>query len=378
MPTFDFISNRDFRQSLESDYAELEIALQYGATKAVLVLAGSIVEALLADYLVAAGFKDASGKSVAELSLAQLIAGCSEKKVLSDTARDLCSVVKGYRNLIHPGRRLRLKETVDSYKAKAAEALVEIICGEMGKARSEERGPTAEQIVTKIESDSTAITILGHLLNGMSDEERVRLVLDALPQRYRELLAEADFETDMNETTRSFGICYGLAVDRCSELIGKKAAAKLASVVKNEAESVVLSFEDAFFRGGDLENMSVADRQIVKDHFLGRMKTPSEFIIRSAGGIGPHLAKGDVFGFYGPLIRDVANSTKTASKSRALVMDTYRTESVECDQVLYKALDAWITFYEGRDNQGAVTRIRALKSEVEPSEPDFGDEDIPF
>ena len=41
MPTFDFISNRDFRQSLEEGHAELSVALEYKATKSVVVLSGS-------------------------------------------------------------------------------------------------------------------------------------------------------------------------------------------------------------------------------------------------------------------------------------------------------------------------------------------------
>ena len=49
MPTFDFITNDEFRSNLESDYEELEQCLKSGSWKAVLVLAGSVVEAMLVD-----------------------------------------------------------------------------------------------------------------------------------------------------------------------------------------------------------------------------------------------------------------------------------------------------------------------------------------
>jgi hypothetical protein len=44
MSLFDFISGDKFRLSLESDYQELQSAMQVEAYKAVHVLAGSIVE----------------------------------------------------------------------------------------------------------------------------------------------------------------------------------------------------------------------------------------------------------------------------------------------------------------------------------------------
>ena len=58
---FNFITTRDFRTSLENDYKELCSCLETGCWKAAHVLAGSIVEAVLIDYLVATGFhtKDA-------------------------------------------------------------------------------------------------------------------------------------------------------------------------------------------------------------------------------------------------------------------------------------------------------------------------------
>jgi hypothetical protein len=48
MAKFDFISDERFRASLQSDYSELGKAGQAEAWKAVHVLAGSIIEAVLA------------------------------------------------------------------------------------------------------------------------------------------------------------------------------------------------------------------------------------------------------------------------------------------------------------------------------------------
>ncbi len=56
MLSFDFISGEDFRISLENDYKELNDAMQVEAWKAVHVLAGSIIEAVLVDYLFAINY----------------------------------------------------------------------------------------------------------------------------------------------------------------------------------------------------------------------------------------------------------------------------------------------------------------------------------
>ena len=53
MADFDFIRSTDLRACLNSDYGELQTVLDAGAYKASLVLAGSIVEAILCDYLLA-------------------------------------------------------------------------------------------------------------------------------------------------------------------------------------------------------------------------------------------------------------------------------------------------------------------------------------
>jgi tyrosine-protein phosphatase YwqE len=51
MATFDFIAHKGFRASLENDYREMEHCLNGEAWKSVQVLAGSMVEALLIDFI---------------------------------------------------------------------------------------------------------------------------------------------------------------------------------------------------------------------------------------------------------------------------------------------------------------------------------------
>jgi hypothetical protein len=78
MANFDFITVPEFRRSLESDYAELQACLKARAWKAVHVLAGSLVEAVLADALYAEKGLDTS--KLDSLFLVDLIALTKEKK----------------------------------------------------------------------------------------------------------------------------------------------------------------------------------------------------------------------------------------------------------------------------------------------------------
>ena len=107
MPMFDFIVDRDMRTSLDSDWRELEAAFQNSAWKAVHVLAGSIVEAMLVDHLLSIGFQK---KDPLKMSLDEAIGACKAEGILTDKSAELSTVIRRFRNLIHPGRAIRLAE----------------------------------------------------------------------------------------------------------------------------------------------------------------------------------------------------------------------------------------------------------------------------
>src|SRR5579872_2925896 len=102
--SFDFITQPEFRKSLEADLGEMQRCLSVNAHKSVHVIAGSIVEALLIDYLIETNAATKAGKDPLKLDLAQAVDLCRKEKIISDRAADLSAVIRGYRNLIHPGR----------------------------------------------------------------------------------------------------------------------------------------------------------------------------------------------------------------------------------------------------------------------------------
>src|SRR5688500_14574604 len=92
---FSFVSDDKFRESLESDYRELCAGMKGGNWKTVHVLAGSVVEALLVDWLSANGVKTHKGKDLLELDLGSAVEACDQNKLISERAKNLITVVRG-------------------------------------------------------------------------------------------------------------------------------------------------------------------------------------------------------------------------------------------------------------------------------------------
>jgi hypothetical protein len=162
MANFDFITDEGLRHSLESDLKELSLCHTAGAWKAVHVLAGSIIEATLIDYLVSSKKIDQS--TALSKDLAQLIEICKAHSVLSNKAIELSTIIRSYRNLIHPGRVLRLSEQVDENGAAIAKSVIEIVVQEVSNKKKQTYGYTAEQVVRKVRQDPSSISIAAHLL----------------------------------------------------------------------------------------------------------------------------------------------------------------------------------------------------------------------
>lgn len=137
----DFISDQELRESVRTDISTTNTALSNGEWKATTVLAGSVVEALLlwalqqhglTDVLDAVGtlvakdiLKRNPGKNLETWDLHSYIEVAVELDLISVEAATQARLAKDFRNLIHPGRELRLGQTCDRGTALAALAAVE-------------------------------------------------------------------------------------------------------------------------------------------------------------------------------------------------------------------------------------------------------------
>jgi len=90
MPNFDFITLKPFREALDADYAEMRRSAEAGNWKAAHVLAGSIVECLLIDYLATTSSSGRGSTDALKLDLSDAINCCKSEKVI--TARTAGSV----------------------------------------------------------------------------------------------------------------------------------------------------------------------------------------------------------------------------------------------------------------------------------------------
>src|SRR5262249_12755806 len=122
--SFEFVSDESLRTSLAQDAHELAVALAGGAHKSTVVLAGSIIEAILLDHLVSTDHAQRTGNDPTKFDFWKLIEVCNDEGVISDRTQQLLHAVRDYRNLIHPGRSLRLKDKVTSGSAVVAQGIV--------------------------------------------------------------------------------------------------------------------------------------------------------------------------------------------------------------------------------------------------------------
>jgi len=144
----------EYRKQLRLDMSSMDQALRNGEWKAATVLAGSLLEALL---LWAIGKKEPAAVSAAISALK------AEKKVSDKLGDDpttwhlphylqvaehlqlikgntvsSCAIAKDFRNLIHPGREIRLKQKCNRGTALSAVAAVEHVVSDL--ALSEPNG----------------------------------------------------------------------------------------------------------------------------------------------------------------------------------------------------------------------------------------------
>jgi hypothetical protein len=112
-----FITDGELRKELHRDIGEVNRALQNGEWKAATVLAGSIVEALLlwavqnrktpVEVAAAAGAQAAT-QPIERWGLAELVEVAHHLGLISGGTKAAADQAREFRNLIHPGRALRL------------------------------------------------------------------------------------------------------------------------------------------------------------------------------------------------------------------------------------------------------------------------------
>lgn len=360
MAEFDFVTDLEFRDSLQSDHREMGLCMDSGAWKAVHVLCGSIVEAVLIDYLLSSDH--VSRDKALSMDLGSALPICREKAVISQRTVDLSSAIKDYRNLVHPGRTIRLSDRVDRSSAEVARAVLRMITQQVESSKRESYGYTAEQIASKLCRDSSADSIVPMLLKGVKPAEIERLLLKILPESY---LAARQDELAQAHVCPALEMCFRAAFDQAPEELKRRVVGRFVSIVSEEGEQVVLSYEHAFVRATDLRYLPSESAELLTQHLLGRLaKSVDGSLLRTLKGIGAFVKPEQVNQLVDPLIRAVRGdaSAQIGRQARKWLEAEYQVMPASIDDLVVKRVDQWIAMYGGRSQQSEVDRLNELKA----------------
>ncbi|KAF0206577.1 MAG: hypothetical protein FD173_67 [Gallionellaceae bacterium] len=342
------------------------------AWKSVQVLAGSIIETLLIDYLSATKNTERPSKDPLKLDLAEAISICRKEKVLSDRTADLCSVIKSYRNLIHPGRMLRLGEQApDQGSATIATALIEMITNELAETMRASVGLTAEQILSKIQRDANSLNILKHLLVEVSEHEKIRLLLELIPSAHQEVI-EDDSIVEFDEFVKRkkhLELAYQVILDSVSDEARKRIASEYVRVLREEDGQTVQRYGKAFFKPRDMKFLSGSSKLMVSEHLLGNMPPVfnSESSFNVATGLAGYLDSSLISKWLDPFVRTLVSSLDDSIKTRCratLIMETWLIGN-ENLQALLKRLDTYISIYKSNNDSVKSELIQSIRNEIE-------------
>lgn len=378
MTNFDFITTKDFRESIAADYAEMNRAAEAKAWKSVHVLAGSIIEALLVDYLLTVPNPARARKDPLKIDLAELISVCRNEKALTERTADLSSLIRSYRNLIHPGRVVRLQESPpDERTAKIVISLVDIIAEELSNAMRKVVGLTAEQILSKIVNDDNAVSILKHVLPEVHENQRQRLVKELLPERHVQVILEAEVMEDDDPLRFEAFLekerlqeAYRVVLQSLSADFRTSLMREFVRMLREDPGHEVRRYSKAFVWFEDLDFVPEPYRPMVRDHLFDRLpSTYSLTTLPEAEAAAKYLEVSYIDNWLDGLIRTLVSD----KSSSALVEET--TETIErayhsrprgpIDGAIFERLDQWIEKFERDEKPSKAELVRQIRLSLE-------------
>jgi hypothetical protein len=286
MATFDFVASDDLRTCLEKDAEELVRCMKAGAWKSAHVMAASLIQATLVEYLTTSGL--ATEPDLLRLAVPELLEFCRKEQVLTPRTVELAGFLRPHGDFLSADSRTRLEAATDETGARIAQALLEIVINEISGHKRETFHHTAEQVVAKIQSDPSSVAILGHLLRKISRAELERLLVDLLPNAY--FKAGKSEEPQTPEMLTRIEVAFRQAFDAAPADLKRTVSGRLLHILENETEYVVQSYEGSFFRASDLQYLSPEGQAIVKAHFLASLsKQVTPALVTAASGIGEFL-----------------------------------------------------------------------------------------
>lgn len=346
---FDFITDEQFRSSLLSDYHELQLSLRNNSWKAAHVLAGSIVEAILIEYLIVSELVP-SGEDPLKMTLDRAISLCKTHGVILDTTASLCDVIRQYRNLIHPGRLIRLEQEATQEGASIARSLVAVIAKDVATKRKATYGMTAEQVVKKLSSDKHALAVLPHILSETKDHELKRLVNTAIPEAYNAELRE--FQPDTSVLSR-YSSAYSETLTSLTANEQIKVAKYFAKLVREESNEEINAFADAFFSAEQIAHLRQNDADMVTSYLLTILEAPelelTDGVVRMMAGIANFVPENQTSKLADSLIKIVRRQADDeVDRALTFVGRVFDNANEDRQQIMERRIEIWIEYGNSR------------------------------
>ena len=264
MNNFDFIADPKFKSLLVRDFAELQVCINNEVTKSSLILSGSIIEAILLEFFTHNLPEGISSGKLLKMSLTELINEAEKIKLISQKSKDLSTVVKNYRNLIHPGREVRTNEEFDFETAIVSFSLVKIILKEIKDNYITKYGYTAIDILNKINVDSSTYSIYEKLVNKLNAFEKSKLL---------DLLVEQSVE-EYDITTRSKLDRYIKPLKKhVDEQVITNHCKQMLSEVEKGKETIILAKFEIF--GDNLNSLNNDEKDLVLAYIYNKANSIS-------------------------------------------------------------------------------------------------------
>lgn len=288
---FSFVTDGKYKKILESDYKEIIKCIENECNKSATTLSGSLIEALLTDYLLDKGFikiKTQNGMKeikTEQAGLADIIHFCHENKLITRRVYFLLEAIRDFRNFIHPTKAIRMEVEVNKEDAILYKSTLDIILNEISKKRQTELGSTAEQLLHFMLSDDHAIDLFDHMVKNVNnEEERKKYLLFIAP---RQLLADHKvvwgyFDTDgpnfssneeedhcnsiitrIDDIETSYHICFNSSTADTK----KYAAIKMVDVLRH-GDSEQKNIYSRLFKKECIDLITEKDKDFLVDYLL--------------------------------------------------------------------------------------------------------------
>jgi len=130
-----FIDDRELRELVIVDYEEARRSLAARNYKSVILLCGSIIEALLADALAQANKPGLTRAKLLNYGLADLIREAEQQEIINDKVLIMhLEPIRHYRNMIHPGVQVRKSIEPDRSRAQIAMETANLLIKELKRS----------------------------------------------------------------------------------------------------------------------------------------------------------------------------------------------------------------------------------------------------